>query len=64
MGNFTSFEKLNENSGGSSKYLIKEYISQVPCTLLKNIYLIYKEDFDLFEYDIQDYLSICNKQSE
>ena len=54
-------EKQHETQGGPSINWRETYFSQVPCSLLKDVYEMYKLDFELFGYDPEEHLKLCKE---
>ena len=52
-----SIEQAHISSGGSTSDLAKDYFANVPNQLIEKLQQLYKIDFEMFDYDIQDFLS-------
>ena len=52
-----SIEQEHISSGGSTSDLAKVYFANIPNKLTKKLQQLYKIDFEMFNYDIQDFLS-------
>lgn len=61
LNNLTSYEKRHETKGGqsSAKDIRNKYFSQVKCSLLKKVYDYYALDFELFDYQPNEFYNIC-----
>ena len=52
-----SIEQEHISSGGSTSDLAKVYFANIPNKLTKKLQQLYKIDFEMFNYNIQDFLS-------
>ena len=62
LGNYTKEVVMqHETKGGPSINWREKYFSQVRCSILRDIYEMYKLDFELFGYDPNEHLQFCKK---
>ena len=61
LDKLASYEKKHETRGGASdkEDIRMKYFSQVSCSILMDVYMLYRYDFELFEYHPDEFLSIC-----
>ena len=55
VGQNVTFPEMRKTSKTDLKTLVKEYFSQFPKDMLKELYDIYEDDFKAFSYSTEDY---------
>ena len=49
------------SSGGSTKDLARKYFSELELDRVKDLYSVYKVDFEMFGYSPEEYFNVARK---
>ena len=59
----TFISESHVSSGGSTKDLAKNYFSELDIRMVKELYELYKVDFEMFDYSPDEYFKVAKNSS-
>ena len=61
MGDHVNVVYEHQTLEGRTEVVRKEFFSEVPCSLLRKLYQLYKMDFEIFGYTPRPFLKMCDE---
>ena len=57
------FIEINKSGGGSTNELARKYFSELDINTTKQLYELYKVDFEMFDYSPEEYFELSRNHS-